>query len=280
MYRERKPRETRWLTLRKTERERERSEREIFPIDRGKVRLFPLGNLVSTGSSLVDPPSDPTPTTVTADLSNSLSKTEVHYVSSVPPAPAASVPPASVSTRYRWRRLSLDLLSDHDEVYVHNALHVLDPRQTALRIPSHVDLRFSDFHCLKPLVWLSDEVINLVLLLLQDLSKDTMVLSTFTKEVFSRAKRKGVVDLEIRTKMGRQLAKHLKKHQVHSTTGLCHTFLINIILFQLNAQELRRVLVPLHVGGSHWTLLVVNLDQDASQPTCIFARSEIRTLTL
>jgi hypothetical protein len=161
---------------------------------------------------------------------------------------------------------------------VHNALYVLNPSQIALRMPSHFDLRFSDFHCLRPLKWLSDEVITVVFLLLQDLSKDTMVLGTFTKECFLRANRESVVDGQ--TKIGRQLAKHLIKHQVHSTTGLCHTFLINIILFQLNAQELRRVLVPLHVNGSHWTLLVIDLDQDPLQPTRICARSEIRTLTL
>jgi len=114
----------------------------------------------------------------------------------------------------------LERLSDHEEAYVYSALNVLNPSQTALRMPSHVDLPLRYLHCLKPSVWLNDEVINVAMLLLQQLSKSTMVLSTFIKEVFLREWRSD--QLAARDKLAKQLRKHLNKHQVHSTTGLCH----------------------------------------------------------
>jgi hypothetical protein len=228
--------------------------------------------VLKTGCSSVDPPSNPTPTTVTADLSSSLSNTEVHVVS-VPPA-------ASVSVRvhpFHWRKLSLVPLSKEEEAYVQYALDKADPNQNALPMPYDFDLRFRDFHCLRPRVWLKDAVINTVMLLLQNVSEDTMVLSSFTKDVFLREYHKGGIIVS-REKLGRQLAKHLEKYQVRCTTGLNHTFLI--ILSQLNAQELRKVLVPLNLDDVHWVLLVVQLDQNLLQPTCVVARSEIRIDTL
>jgi hypothetical protein len=170
------------------------------------------GKLLETGRP-VDSPSNPTPTTVTVELKNSRSKAPA----SVPPA---SVPPASVNTPHRWDKLTLERLSDHEEAYVHNALNVLNPSQTALRMPYHIDLPLRHLHCLKPSVWLNDEVINVAMLLLQQLSKSTMVLSSFTKEKFLREFRLSQHDS--RSKLAKQLGKHLKKHQVRSTTGLCH----------------------------------------------------------
>ena len=87
-------------------------------------------------------------------------------------------------------------------------------------MPTHFDLKLSYFDCLRPSKWLNDEVVNAAMLMLQHVSKDTMVLSTFTKVKFMREVK--TCQLTARIKLGRELKKHLEKHQVRSTTGLCH----------------------------------------------------------
>ena len=129
---------------------------------------------------------------------------------------------------------------------MHSVLNVLDESQIGLRMPSHFDLSLSYFHCLKPEEWLNDEVINVAMLMLQHVSKDTMVLSTFTKETFLMEYRSS--QLEARRKLATQLGKHLKKHQVRSTTGLCHTFLI--ILFSVKCARAAKGACALAHGRS------------------------------
>ena len=169
---------------------------------------------------------------------------EVHVVS-VPTA-ASSPPASSVSTPVCWRKLNVERLSYDDETYVNDALHTVDQGQIALRMASHVDLTFGDFRCLQPLKWLNDEVINATMLMLQHVSKDTMVLSTFTKETFLMEYKSS--QLDSRRKLGRTLSKHMKKHQVRSTTGLCHTFLI--ILFSVKCARAAKGACALEHGRS------------------------------
>ena len=135
---------------------------------------------------------------------------------------------------------------------MHKVLNDLDPNLIALRMPTHFDLKLSNFHCLKPSVWLNDETINAAMLLLQHVSKDTMVLGTFTKNKFMLDVSSS--QLKARSKLAKQLGKHLKKHQVRSTTGLCHKFLI--ILFSVKcarpskgACALAHVRSPLGTAG-------------------------------